>query len=194
MTKIYTRNGDDGKTSLDYGSGIRISKDSPEIHAYGNIDELNSILGLSRDLLVGSKCENICKHIFYIQNLLFVIGTQLSITRPHNGRVISENDIEYLEKLCDKLDEDLPPLNDFILPGYPAQSSIFHIARSVCRRAERSLCSMSEDYYKPHYFLLIKFLNRLSDVLFVISRWVQYKYLMKECIWDKEISEPSLDF
>lgn len=167
--KIYTKTGDAGTTAL-FG-GKRVSKADARVDAYGTIDELNSYLGLlyQEDLII------------QIQDRLFTIGAILA-TEPGNTKVkvphLSEDDIVVLEKAIDKMEESLEPMKHFILPGGHQTVSFCHIARTVCRRAERIVVSLED--VDP---LVIKYLNRLSDYLFVLSRFLSKKLNAKETPW-----------
>ena len=167
--KIYTKTGDQGTTAL-FG-GQRVSKADLRVDAYGTVDELNSYLGLlfEEDLIVE------------IQDKLFTIGAILA-TEPGNTKVktphLSEADIVVLEKAIDKMEESLEPMKHFILPGGHQKVSFCHIARTVCRRAERIVVALND--VDP---LVIKYLNRLSDYLFVLSRFLSKKLNAKEIPW-----------
>ena len=164
--KIYTKTGDRGSTSL-FG-GERVPKSHYRIDAYGTIDELNSYIGLLRDQEVNQK---ISETLIQIQHNLFVIGSILA-TEPNNTKVkvprLEELDIQNLEVAIDKIDAELPPLKNFILPGGHPSVSFGHIARTVCRRAERLVVVLdSHEKIDP---ILIQYLNRLSDYLFMLCR------------------------
>ena len=166
--KIYTKTGDDGTTGL-FG-GARIPKYDLRIETYGTVDELNSYIGLIRDQPIDN--ESI-KVLLEIQDRLFTIGSMLA-TQPDkknlSGPVIEEKDVELLEKEIDKMDAGLPPLKHFILPGGNTIVSFIHIARCICRRAERLAVHLFTQ--KEVNTLVIKYLNRLSDYLFILARWV----------------------
>jgi len=179
--KIYTKTGDAGETSLLGGS--RVPKSHTRIHSYGTIDELNSNLGLVGDQEVNqSRIESLKK----IQNCLFVIGSHLAVepgTRINLPK-ISEQDVEFLEQLIDEMEKSLPEMKNFILPGGHASVSIAHIARSVCRRAERWIIKLnSEEKVDP---VIIKYVNRLSDFLFVLSRKNATELNITETPWMPE--------
>lgn len=167
--KIYTKTGDTGTTAL-FG-GQRVSKADLRVDAYGTVDELNSYLGLLFE-------EEL---ILQIQDRLFTIGAMLA-TEPGNTKVkvphLSEDDIIVLEKAIDKMEEGLEPMKHFILPGGHPTVSFCHIARTVCRRAERIVVALND--VDP---LVIKYLNRLSDYLFVLSRFLSKKLHAKETPW-----------
>lgn len=178
--KIYTRTGDKGKTSL-FG-GKRISKDSQRIEAIGTIDELNSILGASASFVRDKKVLSIIQKI---QNDLFNIGAELAnpqeISRDTKGLSRLEKDkIEVLESIIDQYDNYLPTLRYFILPSGVNSASLLHLSRSVSRRAERRVISISK--VNPD---ILSYLNRLSDLLFVLARYLNNKAKIKEVPWKK---------
>ncbi len=164
--KIYTKKGDAGSTSLI--GGTRVAKHSLRLESYGTIDELNSYLGLVRD---SADNENCSSQIIEIQDRLFTIGSSLAAD-PENSKMvlpdINESDVTQLESWMDSYDEQLPPLTAFILPGGHVSVSHCHIARTICRRAERRVTELrSVSYVDP---LVLTYLNRLSDYLFVMAR------------------------
>ena len=184
--KIYTKTGDKGKTSLFGGS--RVSKHHLRIEAYGTIDELNSHIGLIRDQKVDS-FTNEC--LMKIQNELFTLGAMLA-TPPEkellksgkkrlNIHTINEESITYLETQMDKMNEELPQMTHFILPGGHTTVSFCHIARCVCRRAERISTQLSEKSTVDAQILM--YLNRLSDYLFVLARKLTIDNQAKEIPW-----------
>lgn len=181
--KIYTKSGDQGKTGLI--SGKRVSKASARIAAYGSVDELNAHLGMIRDLLTSD--EHTAKTLIKIQERLFEIGSQLAADDPPEAQKfplpqIREEDIRQLELEMDCMDEALPPLKNFILPGGHPTISHIQIARTVCRRAERETVSLRElEEYVPEK--VIQYLNRLSDYLFVLARKVSLDLGVKETPW-----------
>ncbi|HVD99277.1 MAG TPA: cob(I)yrinic acid a,c-diamide adenosyltransferase [Cytophagaceae bacterium] len=177
--KIYTKTGDLGQTSL-YG-GKRVSKSDIRIESYGTIDELNSYLGLLGDLEVNKVRKALLKEI---QDRLFTIGSLLasdpektSLKKPD----LLESDIELLEKEIDQMQEQLPPMRSFILPGGHQHVSFCHLARTVCRRAERLVVLLSET--EAVEGLIIMYLNRLSDFLFVLSRKMCLELGVEEVPW-----------
>ena len=180
--KIYTKKGDKGATSLI--GGAKVPKSNLRIHAYGTIDELNSFIGIVRD----SYPEKHSLEILYqIQNLLFTIGSNLAAD-PDKSRMqlptISEDDIMVLEHEIDNMTEKLPPLTHFILPGGHIASSHCHVARCVCRRSERLIVELSEkEKVDP---LILKYINRLSDYLFVLSRKILADNNAEEIKWVPE--------
>lgn len=160
LTKIYTRTGDTGETGL--GDGSRVPKDSQRVHALGEIDELNSALGL---LLAEELPAGIRAALAGIQHDLFDLGGEVCIP-GHTG--MSETQVASLETLLDDYNRELPPLKEFILPGGTRAASLAHLARTVCRRAERALVSLARA--EPVGTAARKYLNRLSDLLFVLGR------------------------
>jgi cob(I)alamin adenosyltransferase len=177
--KIYTKTGDQGQTSL--LGGMRVPKHHLKIEAYGTVDELNSYLGLVRDV-AGDKHS--IETIIKIQNSLFTIGAQLA-TETGNEKVkiphIQVSDIEFLEKEIDAMDAQLPPLKNFVLPGGNTWVSHCHVARCICRRAERLVVHLSENEKIDEQ--IISYLNRLSDYLFVLSRYAALKTNANEIPW-----------
>ena len=164
--KIYTKTGDKGQTSLI--GGTRIPKFDIRIDAYGTVDELNSNIGLVRDQEIDEKSKTI---LIEIQDRLFTIGSLLAADPLKNKMVlpqISEIDIELLEKEIDAMNEHLPEMKSFVLPGGHSIISFCHLARCVCRRAERCVLKLNDE--QPVNELIYKYLNRLSDYLFVLSR------------------------
>lgn len=177
--KIYTKTGDSGQTSL--LGGTRVSKGHERIEAYGTVDELNSWIGLLRDQPVNTDRSAELKSI---QDLLFTIGATLA-TEPSKDNVrrpdVLASDVEVLEQAMDSMDEKLEPLKHFILPGGHQSVSYAHLARTVCRRAERQVIRLNEHH--PVEELVIKYLNRLSDYLFVLGRLMAKELEVNEVIW-----------
>lgn len=164
--KVYTKKGDEGKTGLI--GGTRILKSSLRIEAYGTVDELNSYLGLIRDQDINKLYQ---EQILEIQDRLFTIGSALA-SDPEKSKMkipdLLESDIKALEDWMDEMDEELEPMKFFVLPGGHTTVSYCHIARCVCRRAERITVDLKQsDFVAP---LILQYLNRLSDYLFVLSR------------------------
>lgn len=162
--KIYTKRGDKGETSL-YG-GVRVSKDIPRIEAYGNVDEANSALGLALSFLKDEELQPILKDI---QNDLFIITAELSNQTP-TDHIITMEKVTKLEHLIDSYEEKLPKLTKFILPSGSQGGAALHLARTVVRRAERSVVALKKQESVRDEPLV--YLNRLSDLLFVLSRYV----------------------
>ncbi len=177
--KIYTKTGDSGTTAL-FG-GKRVSKADLRIDSYGTVDELNSYIGLLRDLEVNQVRTHV---LVEIQDRLFTIGATLA-TEPGNTKVaipsLQENDVQYLEAEIDAMEATLAPMKSFVLPGGHTAVSFCHIARTVCRRAERLTISLSE--HEEVSALVIKYLNRLSDYLFVLSRKMSVEVGAIETPW-----------
>ena len=180
-TKIYTKTGDEGKTSLI--GGTKVFKSDLRIETYGTIDELNSHIGLVIDYTPDEHQRGILKQV---QDRLFVIGSSLACDPDKETGMhipdLKEEDITLLEKEMDSMHEKLPPMKHFILPGGHAAVSSTHIARCVCRRAERLCVNMQrhELFIEP---LIIKYLNRLSDYLFVLARFTARELHVPEIIW-----------
>jgi cob(I)alamin adenosyltransferase len=178
--KIYTKTGDSGTTSL--VGGTRISKANVKIETYGTVDELNAWIGVLRDLPANEGRKDELKEI---QDRLFTIGADLAsesdVVRQKKNPDLFESDIEFLEKLIDSMNEKIPPLRAFVLPGGHLSVSYAHVARTVCRRAERACIRLSEEEEVNE--LIIKYLNRLSDYLFVLSRKVTNELATEEISW-----------
>lgn len=177
--KIYTKTGDTGKTSL--LTGTRVDKHHLRIDAYGTIDELNSHIGLLRAYLQDPSEQST---LIYIQDRLFVAGSLLAQDtqgNPYNLPLIEESEIKMLEHEMDRMESELPPLTNFVLPGGHVWVAQIHIARTVCRRAERLVVALSEEYdINP---LIVIYLNRLSDYLFMLSRYIAQKVNIEEIVW-----------
>jgi cob(I)alamin adenosyltransferase len=177
--KIYTKTGDQGTTAL-FG-GKRVSKADLRIDTYGTIDELNSWMGLLRDFEVNSAKKDI---LIDIQDRLFTIGSILA-TEPGNTKVkipsLNQQDVERLEKDIDTMELTLEPMRFFVLPGGHQNVSYGHIARTVCRRAERLVIALNNQ--EPVDSLVIMYLNRLSDFLFVLCRWMSKRLNADEIAW-----------
>ncbi len=171
LTKIYTRGGDKGQTSL--GNGSRVSKDDIRVDAYGDIDELNAIIGVAR-----LQCNNAADEILSrLQNDLFDVGADLCTPIEENPKYpplrVTEEQVIRLEEEIDSLNSELSPLNSFILPGGSQQSAHLHHARTVCRRAERRMVSLAA--VENINDISIRYVNRLSDLLFVLARYLNEK-------------------
>lgn len=175
--KIYTKTGDSGTTSLIYGK--KVSKADLKIDAYGTVDELNAYIGLLKDQTINEKRA---EFLFEIQRSLFTIGSNLASEKlDHNLPKIHENDVKVIENEIDVMNEELDILKNFILPGGHNSVSICHIARTVCRRAERTVVRLQE--FEPVDLTILKYLNRLSDYLFVLSRKMLKELDLPEVIW-----------
>lgn len=177
--KIYTRTGDDGTTGL-LGRG-RVSKSDPRVEAYGSVDELNAALGVARSL---DTAPWLTPDLAIIQSRLFSLGAELAATSPEPlARVdrIGDADVEALERMIDRLDAELPPLTNFILPAGSGLAAQLHLARTVCRRAERRVVTLgAAASVEPR---LVRYLNRLADLLFVMARWCNRKAGVPEVEW-----------
>ena len=180
LSRIYTRTGDDGTTGL--GDGIRVAKDSHRIEAIGEIDELNSFIGV---ILAQDVPEEIYDCLAQIQHALFDIGGELSIP---GFRMVEADRVTQLESLLDQFNSELESLKEFILPGGTAAAAHAHAARSVCRRAERRIHALAkEEDISPH---CRNYLNRLSDLLFVIARYLNLKENRSDVLWEHDRSKP----
>ena len=176
LTKIMTRTGDDGTTSL--ADGKRIDKSSLRVQTIGEVDELNSLLGV---LEASGVSRDISGYIRNIQHRLFDIGGELAV--PGKAAIGPESS-ERLEQLIETYNDDLPTLKEFILPGGSLPASVCHLARAVCRRAERLLVALGHDeYVNPE---TLRYINRLSDLLFVFARALNHQKGGKEIYWDSE--------
>ena len=177
--KIYTRGGDTGETSL-FG-GERVKKSAPRVVAYGEVDELNSVVGVARAELGH---DDLRAKLETIQSSLFDLGGELATpgaARERKGPRVADADVAELEAWIDALETELEPLRNFILPGGSRAASFLHLARTVCRRAERAVISLAE--CEEIDALLVRYLNRLSDLLFVMARAVNRRAGMAEPQW-----------
>jgi cob(I)alamin adenosyltransferase len=193
INRVYTRTGDRGETAL--VGGKRVPKDSLRIEAYGTIDELNSTVGLARvfneeNIEAGEAHQFLDEVLCRLQDELFDLGSELA-TPPESFRPgmyqVSESEIDRLEKLIDKCQEDLEPLNSFILPGGGRIGAYLHQCRTVCRRAERDILRLSREQEINRY--VIKYVNRLSDLFFVLSRWIAKQTGEQEYLWQRGLVE-----
>ena len=177
--KIYTKTGDKGTTALI--GGARVPKYHEKIEAYGTVDELNSFVGLIRDQNIDNHIKDV---LFVIQNTLFILESSLAQDDSGNTKLLPQltgSDIKLLEDEIDDMNKTLPPLKAFILPGGHTTVSYCHIARTVCRRAERLVIKLSVNYkVNP---LEIQYLNRLSDYFFVLARKLSYDLKVPETLW-----------
>lgn len=194
ITRVYTRTGDRGQTRLVGGKAVR--KDAPRIEAYGTIDELNSILGLARTFNeteiprspASARLDTILKQL---QNELFDVGSELA-TPPEatsDGMYrVGAAEVRALERCIDTCQKDLKPLASFILPGGGRVAAFLHQARTVCRRAERVLVRLSHEEAVGAWS--IKYVNRLSDLLFVLARWISLHLNEREYLWERGLHPP----
>ncbi len=187
ITKVYTRTGDKGTTRL--ADGSEVPKNSLRLESYGTVDELNSCVGVCRqfiDELPLKSATSLDQWLEAIQNDLFNLGGDLAT--PIEKRwpqmiIVGKEEVIALEKLMDTCQENIPPLKDFVLPGGTKLNAFLHSARTVCRRTERVVVSLSlQENINPQAVI---YLNRLSDLFFVLSRWVQFKANKVEILWDK---------
>jgi cob(I)alamin adenosyltransferase len=177
LTKIYTRGGDAGETSL--GDGSRVSKLDARIAAYGSVDELNATLGV----VLAGECEPEVREVLVrVQNDLFDLGADLSVPVELEGRLrTTQEQVDTLESDCDRFNAGLPELKSFVLPGGTEAAARLHVARTVCRRAEREALAASEEHaLNP---LALVYLNRLSDLLFILSRAANAAAGRDEPLW-----------
>lgn len=173
LSRIYTRTGDDGTTGL--GDGTRTNKDSLRVEAMGDVDELNAVIGL---ILTESISVSISETLTLVQHDLFNIGGEICI--PYHVMLLP-NCVDTLERILDELNEELEPLKEFILPGGSRAGSYCHLARTVCRRAERKLIALSRvEHVTPES---LRYLNRLSDLLFVMCRVINKQAGFNDVLW-----------
>jgi cob(I)alamin adenosyltransferase len=181
ITKVYTRTGDDGTTSL--GGGQRLPKDSLRIEAYGTVDELNSQIGVALSISVH---ETLAEALSSVQNDLFHLGSDLCILEEDKTRLpvprIEERHVQALERLMDRLSEELTPLENFILPGGCPGAAQLHVARTVCRRAERLVVALAREERVGAF--IVRYLNRLSDALFVMARYENKHRGVPDVLWN----------
>lgn len=181
-SKVYTRTGDQGTTSL--VGGTRISKTDVRLESYGTIDELNSYLGLLQTFLAD---EADSSFLLKVQNKLFTIGSYLATDQEkialNAASIIFLSDIETIEHRIDEIDEQLPPINHFVIPGGSREAAVCHICRTICRRAERRILTL--DTHCEVDKNVIAYMNRLSDYLFLLSRKLNHNNNHNEIFWDK---------
>lgn len=175
LSKIYTRTGDKGETGM--ADGSRVAKDDPQVVAIGDVDELNSQIGL---LVAEATSPEMQDQLNRIQHILFDLGAEL--TMPEY-QAIAHQHVEFLERYLDQLNENLKPLDEFILPGGCRSAAQAHVCRSVCRRLERSLVSLNRDQALNNEAMA--FINRLSDLLFVVARQCCADEGVEEIYWQK---------
>jgi cob(I)alamin adenosyltransferase len=180
LDRIYTKTGDEGMTGL--GGGQRIAKDSIRVAAYGTVDELNSQIGVA---LATGLCERLAVELPRIQNELFDLGADLATPATSQARhpvpTIEPRHIEKLERLIDELNEVVGPLTNFLLPGGSPGAAQLHVARTVCRRAEREATTLAHD--ETIGVTVLPYLNRLSDALFVMARYENHSRGVAEPLW-----------
>jgi cob(I)alamin adenosyltransferase len=185
--KIYTKTGDAGTTGL-FG-GPRVLKNDPRICAYGSIDELNAVLGIARSCgLAATHDEILCA----VQASLFSIGAELATPEPdkHGLKWGGEDAVARIEKWIDEADSSLPPLRNFVLPGGSAAASHLHLGRTVCRRAEREVVTLRSDPRVSDVSHIIIYLNRLSDLLFVLARQANQWAGVADVLWQGTTNTP----
>jgi len=178
INRVYTRRGDTGQTSL--VGGQRIPKNDLRIEAYGTVDELNSFIGLARES--AHELPELAGILLRVQHELFNLGSILATlpedVHPHQARITSAES-EQLEHEIDRMNDGLPPLRSFVLPGGSRLNAELHVCRTVCRRAERICVALA-----PEDDAIVKYLNRLSDALFVWSRWASHRQGVAETLWE----------
>ena len=184
LTKIYTRGGDEGQTSL--GGGERVSKDSLRVSAYGTVDELNASLGLTLALGLSPRLAEL---VGPIQNELFHLGADLSFPETYKAQhaerplpQIEARHLERLETMIDDFNTEVGPLENFILPGGALGAAQLHVARTICRRAERAVVALAR--VEPVGAFALRYLNRLSDLLFVMARYENRQRGVAEPLWN----------
>ena len=178
--KIYTKTGDQGETGL-FG-GPRVSKDSPRIEAYGTVDELNALLGLVRTEALP---EDVAQMLHKVQNHLFDLGAELATpdAAAKGTSILGKSQITWQEELIDQFEEELQPLRSFILPGGTRGAALLHMARCVCRRAERCVVTLQRN--ETLSAIPVTYLNRLSDLLFVVARLVNARANEPDVPWQR---------
>ena len=184
INRVYTRQGDAGETGL--AGGQRVPKDSRRIEAYGTVDELNSFVGLARDIMAGDPAlAELSNMLLRIQHELFNLGSILATlpedVHPRQAR-ITEAEIVQLEAEMDQMNAELPPLRSIVLPGGSRLNAELHVCRTVCRRAERAVVALARDEQVPAE--AAKYLNRLGDAFFVWSRWASHRSGIPETLWE----------
>ena len=191
ITRVYTRRGDHGDTDL--VGGVRVAKDSPRIDAYGTVDELNATLGVARALNASEikrhkACRELDGILTKLQNELFDVGSELA-TPPEAFQEgmfrVGKPEVDALERVMDRCQKDLAPLRSFVLPGGGRLSAALHVARTVCRRAERDVLRLMRQEEIGEWPLA--YVNRLSDLLFVLSRWIGHHLKEQEFLWERPL-------
>ncbi len=184
ITKVYTRSGDDGTTAL--GGGERVPKDSPRIAAYGTVDELNSQIGAA---IAAGLDPAIASRLSSVQNELFHLGSDLCTLEDAKAKrpvpVVERRHVDALERWMDEMSVELPPLENFVLPGGTPGAALLHVARTVCRRAERKAIALSRaEKIGAH---VVPYLNRLSDALFVAARFENRRRGAADVLWNSRV-------
>ena len=196
INRVYTRRGDQGETSL--AGGQRVPKDSPRIEAYGTVDELNSFLGAARVTarqlaVTETRLSALAAILLRVEHELFNLGSILATlpedVHPQQARV-TDAEVARLESEMDRMNEELPPLRSFVLPGASRLDAELHICRTVCRRAERATVALGRAESVPPE--AVRYLNRLSDALFVWSRWASHVTGAPETLWEPNQSSSGL--
>jgi len=195
VTRIYTRTGDDGTTGL--VGGQRVAKSDPRIACFGAVDECSSVIGLARRALADGPADErtafLDSLLAWTQDALFNLGSDLA-TLPKDRREgmprIDQSDVDALETSIDRMQRDLEPLNNFIHSGGSYAGGFLHLARTVCRRAERSLAQLAAD--EPVEPVVMRYVNRLSDALFVWARWVNHVLGESEHQWNPKTAPPAM--
>jgi cob(I)alamin adenosyltransferase len=193
LNRIYTRAGDGGLTRL--VGGQRVAKDDLRIEAYGTVDELNAFTGLARVTVesFGAPLSSLATTLKRIQHELFNLGSILA-TLPEDVHAkqprVTENEVAQLEREIDQANEALPPLRSFVLPGGSRLDAELHVCRTICRRAERLLVALSKTQSAPEE--TVRYLNRLSDALFVWSRWVNHVLGVPETLWEPNAASSNI--
>jgi cob(I)alamin adenosyltransferase len=183
---IYPKTGDKGQTGL-FGGG-RVSKDDPRVEAYGEVDELNAHLGVAESFVGDPQVKEWIKRL---QDELFVLGAELATPEPDKPKKqvqpLGEEQVSWMERTIDAIDEEVTPLRHFVLPGGDPGAAYLHVARTVCRRAERRVVAFSEE--AAVRVEVITYLNRLSDLLFMMARLVNHRRGVSEPIWNPPLKE-----
>ena len=177
ITKVYTRTGDGGSTRL--GDGQEVLKSHQRVASYGEMDELSSVIGIARSLEPPAEMDELLSRI---QNELLNVGGELSVPGLE-AELVNDEAVKQLEASIDHFNSQLPPLKEFILPGGNQLAAALHLARTVCRRAERTLINLHAQ--EPQRGVILKYINRLSDLLFVLARWENHRGEVTEVYWDK---------
>ena len=194
LNRIYTKGGDAGETSL--VGGQRVPKDTPRIEVFGTVDELNAVIGLATvSCAEDARLAHLAAILRRVQHELFNLGSILA-TLPEdvhpNQPCVTPAEVAQLEREIDAMNADLPPLRSFVLPGGTRLNAELHVARTICRRAERLLVALARGQSVPPE--TIRYLNRLSDALFVWSRWVNHALGVAEVLWEPNAAASGKDF